>query len=553
MRVNEIWKDIISLGIIAMLVAFLIIFFHIYGPIIGHSFTPNYNWVQAFSSQFLRGELYPRWLYQSYQGAGSPAFYFYGPVPFWVNAITGMVLCTACSSESSFMIGPSVLLGLASVSCFHFIKTIAGRKIALLSSLLYFFLPYHFIINFWIRNSWGELSAYIFMPLLFLTIKKSPNGNKYLIAAAMAYAGLLFSHLPSALLFSPVILLFAGLEIGWLNGLKKVAFIVLMGVGIAAIYILPALTTQDLINHEYWANFNPVDWLWFSGKYSMTKGGLFLDVVVYSLLFIWINSRMFSAKEIIREKLLLTAMTASAFSLFLMTDLSLLLWEHISLLRKVQFPWRASGILDIAIVIIFALYLKKIRQHRDKSYSYITIIFIYFIGAFILISHQLPGFLLSSKDETVDELLLSGFEPAEYRTTWLAHNYPHLGYRELEEILSETPTALIIEGKGDIVDVQDVGTELIIQLNAEENIRIRMRRFYYPGWYLKTSDRLNEEVTIELSPYYALIEASLPAGDYSVTLARHALPEEYLGAAVTFVSIISCGLILIRKPSNRSK
>jgi len=484
MRVNEIWKDIISLGIIAMLVASLVIFFHRYGPIVGHSFTPNYNWVQAFSSQFLQGEIYPRWLYQSYQGAGSPAFYFYGPVPFWVSAITGLVLCPACTSEASFMIGPSVLLGLASISCFYFIKTIAGRKIALLSSLLYFFLPCHFIINFWIRNSWGELAAYIFMPLLLLTIKQSPNGKNYLIVAAVAYAGLLFSHLPSALLFSPVILLFACLEFGWLMGLKKVTFIVLMGVGMAAVYILPALTTQDLINHEYWANFNPVDWLWFSGKYSMIRGGLFLIVVGYSLLFIWINSRMYSAKEILREKLLLTAMLASAFSILLMTDLSLPLWEYIGLLRKVQFPWRTSGILDVSIVIIFALYLKQIRQHRYKYYSYITIVFVYVMGAFIFFSQQLPEFLLSSKSETVDELLLSGFEPAEYRTEWLAHAYPDLGYRELEGVLSSVPPAAIIEGNGKIVGLQDYGNELTIQINADSNVRVRFRRFYYPGWSL---------------------------------------------------------------------
>ena len=199
------------------------------------------------------------------------------------------------------------------------------------------------------------------------------------------------------------------------------------------------------------------------------------------------------------------------------------------------------------IVIVFALTLERIKHHRYISLAYVTFVFLYVMGPFILFSQQLPEFLVSSKDETVEELVLSGLEPAEYRTTWLAHDYPDLGYRELEEILSGTPTALIIEGEGDIVDVQDVGNELIIQLHAEENVRLRLRRFYYPGWYLKSSDRLNRKVSIELSPYYALIEASLPAGDYSVTLARHYLPEEYLGAAVSFVSIICCGFILIRK------
>ena len=154
-------------------------------------------------------------------------------------------------------------------------------------------------------------------------------------------------------------------------------------------------------------------------------------------------------------------------------------------------------------------------------------------------------FLLSSKDEAVDELILSGFEPAEYRTKWFAHDHPNLGYRELENILSVIPPASIIEGKGNIVGMQDFGNELIIQLSTETNIRIRLRRFYYPGWYLMSPDLLDEIFSIELSPYYALIETSLPAGDYSVTLARHSITEEYLGAVVSIICVLYCGFIFI--------
>ena len=546
MQNNNILKDIFSLGIIAMLVASLIYFFNVYGPLAGHSFTPNYTWVKAFSSQFLQGDIYPRWLYQSYQGAGSPAFYFYAPLPYWVSAITGLIFCPACSSVSLFMIGPSMLLGLASVSCYYFIKTVSSRKIALLSSLLYFALPYHFIIDFWIRNSWGELAAYIFMPVLLLAIRLSSYRKKYLVVAAVAYAGLLFSHLPTALLFSPMMLLYACLEFSCLKGFKRIVFIVLLGAGLSAIYIIPALTTQGFINREFWDIFYPVDWLWFSGKYSIIRGQSYLIVAVYSILFIWIHGRLFPANEFKREKLLLMAMISSFYCFFLMTDLSLPLWEHVSLLKKVQFPWRVISILDLSIVIVFALTLERIKHDRYMCLAYITIVFLYVVGIFIWFSHELPDYILSSKDETVNELIYSGFEPAEYRTKWLARDYPDLGYRELETILSGIPTASIIRGEGDIIRVQDLGNELIIQLNAETNVRLRLRRFYYPGWYLMNSALLDNNIPIELSPYYALIEATLPAGNYSVSLLRHPLPEEYLGTAVSIICLLFCCFLLLQ-------
>jgi hypothetical protein len=145
----------------------------------------------------------------------------------------------------------------------------------------------------------------------------------------------------------------------------------------------------------------------------------------------------------------------------------------------------------------------------------------------------------------VTEFILSGYEPAEYRTKWFAHDYPGLGYRELENILNEIPTASVIEGKGYIVGLHDSGNKLIVRISAESDVRIRFRRFYYPGWYLENLDAIGDESAIELSPYYALIETSLPAGNHSVTLARRTLPEEDLGTALSIISLLYCIYLIL--------
>ena len=51
------------------------------GTLISHSSPQNLTWAGQFAEQFRAGILYPRWMPQSFDGLGSPAFYFYPPMP----------------------------------------------------------------------------------------------------------------------------------------------------------------------------------------------------------------------------------------------------------------------------------------------------------------------------------------------------------------------------------------------------------------------------------------------------------------------------------------
>src|SRR5579871_6276039 len=42
-------------------------------------------WVKLFSLQFWHGDLYPRWLQDMYLGSGSPAFFFYPPLTYFIT------------------------------------------------------------------------------------------------------------------------------------------------------------------------------------------------------------------------------------------------------------------------------------------------------------------------------------------------------------------------------------------------------------------------------------------------------------------------------------
>src|SRR5271156_5620799 len=59
----------------------------------GDSFSYDLNWSAQFTRMIEHGNPYPRWTPASFDGLGSPTFYFYPPLAFWgvaaVGGITG--------------------------------------------------------------------------------------------------------------------------------------------------------------------------------------------------------------------------------------------------------------------------------------------------------------------------------------------------------------------------------------------------------------------------------------------------------------------------------
>ena len=49
-------------------------------------------WAKHFSDQLWAGNLYPRWLLDMNSGLGSPTFYFYGPVSYYITSLFFLVL-----------------------------------------------------------------------------------------------------------------------------------------------------------------------------------------------------------------------------------------------------------------------------------------------------------------------------------------------------------------------------------------------------------------------------------------------------------------------------
>lgn len=558
------------------------IFFH-YGPPLSDSYIYNASWLPAFQNQFFSGAFYPRWLHTLNQGAGSPVFYFYGPFPFWISAVFSQLLCPDCSPQKSLMIGPMVLFALSGISFYYWARFFSSARPAFLASVLYVFLPYHFEIDLWHRGALGEVACYVWMPIVLLGLAKAASSKPYLILSAVGYAGLIYSHLPGALLFSPVMLLFAISQHGPQTGIRVLFFPVVLGLGLASLYLLPALTTQDYINASAWwaqnfTYYDPRSWLWFNGLEKPPAAYAILPSLLIPTLMCIIIARRLSSLGQAPNPISIFIALALIYAWFLMTYPSIFLWDNISILQKVQFPWRVGIVIDLCVATLFAVWLEHILTDRRLFKATLAATALLMIGHYALavpeMRSKLLAFSQSDKTNAISISLGHGFDAVEYRPSWslpskknleaktslnFAENRPLSWSRysgenplfdELVYVLSQTPEVLIVSGQGEFENIRNDHGALSLTLKASTPIHLQLRRFYYPDWQL-SDEASTKFIPIAPSRFLGLVEAKLPTGTHQLVLKKQPLMTERIGALLSLASLMVClcvlGLSLFRR------
>ena len=303
----------------------------------------NIVWTAEFPDAWARGEIYPRWLPESFEGLGAPTFYFYPPLTF---VLTGAIHALGVETTRAITLAATLLLFGSGVAMERWLRW-RGTP-SLLAAVLYMALPYR-LTDIYTRGALAEHAAFVWLPLIALGIGALPRRWAPPLLAA-SVAGLLLTHLPTSVL--ALVFLIAPLGIRRvLQDRRTLAPGVcagLLGAGLAAFFLLPALTLQDHIqsNLLWTPHFTVLNWfVWTWDKDSWMAFSPFLvacaGVVVLALRggrwWFW-----------------LTVVPAlSAFGL-----LPILALPGLSM---VQFPWRAIGIVLFLGMTAFAVRRPSLR------------------------------------------------------------------------------------------------------------------------------------------------------------------------------------------------
>jgi len=325
------------------------------------------------------GQFPVRWVPDLGYGYGYPIFNFYNPLPYYFGSLFMFFGLDALLAAKMMFIFPIILSGL---TMYLFSKLLLPRWGAALAAVLYLYAPYHGV-QIYVRGAVAEYWAYAVLPLVFWTI-----WNKMIILGGLALATLITSHNLTAfmsvsfILMSPIF--FNKKIVGTSEPRSRETMThgrrpwewrvyywgpflitIILGLGLSAFFWLPALaeTGKTQVSQMVFENFDPpakhlitISQLWtspwgYGGSSPGTDDGLSLQLgkvhllgslaAIVILLYCYITKRKKIQLTIEQSNNLAIFFAISLIaSIYLLLPYSTVIWNSISLLSYIQFPWR---------------------------------------------------------------------------------------------------------------------------------------------------------------------------------------------------------------------
>ena len=572
-RTDSNWPAVMLVAAVATLASAP---FLIFGAPYGEDMHIHLSWSHQFTQQLWSGEAYPRWLSDLNGGAGSPTFFYYAPLPYYVSGIFGPLLCPGCRPETHLAIGLWLLLLASGVTFYAFARRYGGPWMAAAGAILYMLMPYHYEMDLWRRFDYGEVAAYVWMPLVLLALEKTLEDRRYLPACAVAYAGLLLSHLPATLLFSLFLAVHAALQSAHHKSLRPMLLLgamVALGAGLAGLYLVPALATQNYVyaqqmyvprtgaphrlwNYEY---FNYRNWLFLDGRNepstrdaSRVRNGLIGGTLMFALLSIVVYRA--KGRQAWRE--IAPWLLALSLVWFIVTPLCIPLFEFIPLFKEVDFPFRIVMVADLAVATLFVVALHVAWQRRDRvSQGLIGFAGAMLLGFLVLSGGRFaynlrpyPTLLAPFQTREVIEdhaaKLAAGWDSLEFFTpVWTK-----LSFEDFRSAVATIPRVEAVAGDaGEVRILRWAPRNIRLHLDLPKAAPVTVRQFYFPGWRARDLAS-GSKLAVSPSDPTGLVTIDAPAGHYDIELQLTPLWQERVGDGLSVLTLLALGgLVLIQR------
>jgi hypothetical protein len=519
---------------LALVAAALLLPSLVLGTHVTHSSPQNLTWAAQFSEQFRAGIPYPRWTPDSFEGLGGPAFYFYPPVAFWIDALASVATGNLLSLSHRLAVTAALILFASGFAMHAWLKVeTRNPRIALWGAIAYMAAPYH-LLDHYMRGALAEFAAYAALPVVVLGIKLITDGRRSGPAVlALGYAALVLSHLPTALLASltviPAYVLFKARR--W-NALLLCAAAGLLGLGLAAIYLIPALALQEWISADAWwiPVYDPRNWLLFAPARWPPEPQLMSSIVGTSA-----GAALIAAGlGVVWKRMLPTDPRRSELAFWIAVNLGCLclmagvvpwIWQ-IDLMARVQFPWRLMLIIEFAVIT--GLCVAPLEGFgRAVRYLFVAAA-VMIVPAIVLIGlNAMARFEITLSNAPLDQRDMKPNQPRGFPQN------PHTRYDELGLApLANTP-AIACRPTGKTCRAQDGRFgEMQIEIDADVPVSVTLRRFFFPSW------RLDPPLPLGPADPFRLVSFVAPAGRHTYRLERQTLPAERWGLALSGLALV---------------
>jgi hypothetical protein len=508
------------------------------GTHVTHSSAQNLTWATQFASQFQAGILYPRWTPDSFDGLGGAGFYFYPPMAFWMDSVVSVFTGNLLSLSYRLAL-TSILILFASGLTMRawLLRATQNRQVALWGAVAYMAAPYH-MIDHYMRGAFAEFAAYALLPPVMLGIRLIADRRRAgPPVLALSYAGLVMAHLPTALLATCTVV--SGYALFRLRGfaaLLRCAGAGALGLGLAAIYLVPSLALQDWISAEQWWTpfFLAENWYlltparWPEPHIMIAIAALALASALIASGLCVIVARLPSSDP---RRLELSFWIAASFvCLVLMAGLVPWFWQ-IGIMAKVQFPWRLMLVLEFSLVTSLCL----------APFKGLPRVVLYLFTAAAVVSMPAVALVADDTVARVDFTLQRGEAPQGDMKPNEPRGFPHnpkTGYTELGlKPLANVPAIACVPAATLCRAEAGRFGDMRIEIDSDAPVAVTVRRFFFPAWRVERASTGALLPVVPTEPY-RLVSFTVPAGGATYALRRIEPPIEWWARGVSGLALL---------------
>ena len=522
------------------------------------------------------GVFYPRWAPDFYYGNGYPIFNYYAPLAYHLAAYYSLVTSLGVVAGSKFVLILAAYVG--SIGMYMFVANRWGRVEAMVSGVAWCFSPYIFFLEPHARGEIAESLAIGISPVIFWAFDKvRASGTKYsVVIAALSLGAVVLSHPLTALVAYGFLLVFLLWEF-WItpltlvdrsrnrssSNLYAVGVAILLGLGLSALYRLPAGFERDAVRMDYYGighyDFRRhfIDLAELIAPAIWSDSGAAFPVFRFSLGWIQVSLGMLGVATVFNRRIRrfdTLLMTLGLFgATYMMTSASKGLWEMIPPMRYFQFPMRFLGSAALAIVPLCGMAMRWVALTKSKWLAALAPA----VAIGLLVWAAMP-LMYPQKWSEFGEVSSARFHSEELQGKWFGTTCCH-DFLPVDVEFIPPPDPFITEQflrnekqiekfdkgsfpAGTVVEVIESRTQSdLLRISSEEPFDLKLFRFYFPGWEASSG---GQDFPIEITEPDGRILIDLPSGEYELLLEMTATPVRGLANAVSLTSVIVIVLIL---------